>query len=108
MHPFPIWILQSTDNRHSQSVLESVNYDQDRAIDVLLGMSDPNYVSSATFEEPVSLSAMCIMTYTLRWSAAPTARSRTGRTTREATRAGGSTAATCLWHVVASERRRAV
>ncbi|KAI0728272.1 hypothetical protein C8Q72DRAFT_835751 [Fomitopsis betulina] len=40
------------DNVILQSVLESVNYDQDRAIDVLLGMSDPNYVSSATFEEP--------------------------------------------------------
>ncbi|KZT71771.1 hypothetical protein DAEQUDRAFT_749785 [Daedalea quercina L-15889] len=35
-----------------QSVLESVNYDQDRAIDVLLGMSDPNYISSATHEQP--------------------------------------------------------
>ncbi|KAH9839169.1 uncharacterized protein C8Q71DRAFT_748265 [Rhodofomes roseus] len=35
-----------------QSVLESVDYDQDRAIDVLLGMSDPNYVSSATQEQP--------------------------------------------------------
>ncbi|EPT04691.1 hypothetical protein FOMPIDRAFT_1157008 [Fomitopsis schrenkii] len=40
------------DNVILQSVLESVNYDQDRAIDVLLGMSDPNYVSSATIEEP--------------------------------------------------------
>ncbi|PCH36051.1 hypothetical protein WOLCODRAFT_140198 [Wolfiporia cocos MD-104 SS10] len=29
-----------------QSVLESVNYDQDRAIDVLLGMSDPEYIST--------------------------------------------------------------
>ncbi|KAH9913303.1 uncharacterized protein B0H18DRAFT_1025091 [Fomitopsis serialis] len=35
-----------------QSVLESVNYDQDSAIDVLLGMSDPDYVSSATHEQP--------------------------------------------------------
>jgi hypothetical protein len=30
---------------HSQSVLESVGRDQDRAIDMLLGMNDPNYVS---------------------------------------------------------------
>jgi len=29
-----------------QSVLESVDYDQDRAIDVLLGMSDPEYIST--------------------------------------------------------------
>ncbi|KAI0930016.1 hypothetical protein AcV5_006826 [Taiwanofungus camphoratus] len=29
-----------------QSVLESVNYDQDRAVDILLGMSDPEYVSA--------------------------------------------------------------
>lgn len=46
---------------YSQSVLESVNYDQDRAIDVLLGMSDPNYVSSATIEEPVSFLTMCVV-----------------------------------------------
>ena len=29
-----------------QSVLESVNWNQDAAIDVLLGMSDPSYVST--------------------------------------------------------------
>lgn len=31
-----------------QSILESVNGDQDRAIEALLGMSDPDYVSSET------------------------------------------------------------
>ncbi|KAH9929581.1 uncharacterized protein BXZ73DRAFT_47886 [Epithele typhae] len=31
-----------------QSVLESVNNDQERALDVLLGMSDPDYVSTST------------------------------------------------------------
>ncbi|GBE86293.1 hypothetical protein SCP_0901720 [Sparassis crispa] len=35
-----------------QSVLESVNYDQDRAIDVLLGMSDPEYVSTSQATAP--------------------------------------------------------
>ncbi|EED85170.1 predicted protein [Postia placenta Mad-698-R] len=35
-----------------QSVLESVDYNQDRAIDVLLGMSDPEYVSTAVSPPP--------------------------------------------------------
>ncbi|THH28590.1 hypothetical protein EUX98_g5590 [Antrodiella citrinella] len=34
------------------SVLESVNHDQDRAIDVLLGMSDPNYVTAQPAQPP--------------------------------------------------------
>ncbi|KAI0779543.1 hypothetical protein C8Q74DRAFT_1259626 [Fomes fomentarius] len=35
-----------------QSVLESVNNDQERAIDILLGMSDPEYVSTQTTSQP--------------------------------------------------------
>ncbi|RPD53205.1 hypothetical protein L227DRAFT_513636 [Lentinus tigrinus ALCF2SS1-6] len=35
-----------------QSVLESVNNDQERALDVLLGMSDPEYVSTQTAAQP--------------------------------------------------------
>lgn len=34
-----------------QSVLESVNNDQERALDVLLGMSDPEYVSTQAVQE---------------------------------------------------------
>ena len=34
-----------------QSVLESVNNDQERALDVLLGMSDPEYVSTQPVQE---------------------------------------------------------
>ena len=37
----------------SQSVLESVNNDQERALDVLLGMSDPEYVSTQTVQSQV-------------------------------------------------------
>ncbi|OSD07015.1 hypothetical protein PYCCODRAFT_1474392 [Trametes coccinea BRFM310] len=35
-----------------QSVLESVNGDQERAVDVLLGMSDPEYVSTQNANQP--------------------------------------------------------
>ncbi|KAI0666017.1 hypothetical protein C8Q78DRAFT_1072766 [Trametes maxima] len=35
-----------------QSVLDSVNGDQDRALDILLGMSDPNYVSTQPTNQP--------------------------------------------------------
>lgn len=35
-----------------QSVLDSVNGDQDRAIDALLGMSDPSYVSQEPERPP--------------------------------------------------------
>ncbi|PIL36022.1 hypothetical protein GSI_01682 [Ganoderma sinense ZZ0214-1] len=35
-----------------QSVLESVNNDQERALDVLLGMSDPEYVSTQPVHQP--------------------------------------------------------
>ena len=38
-----------------QSVLESVGGDQDRAVDTLLGMSDPEYVPQAT-PAPVQVS----------------------------------------------------
>lgn len=38
-----------------QSVLESVGGDQDRAIDMLLGMSDPEYVPQAA-PAPVQVS----------------------------------------------------
>ena len=47
-------------------MLESVNFDQDRAIDVLLGMSDPNYVSTASHEESVSFSMMYALFNALR------------------------------------------
>lgn len=36
-----------------QSVLDSVGGNQDRAIDALLGMSDPEYKSETRVEEPV-------------------------------------------------------
>lgn len=46
--------FRAWDTAHSdtfrQSVLESVNYDQDRAIDSLLGMSDPEYKPTAAPE----------------------------------------------------------
>ncbi|KAI0645845.1 hypothetical protein C8Q79DRAFT_911399 [Trametes meyenii] len=35
-----------------QSVLDSVNGDQDRALDILLGMSDPDYVSTQPASQP--------------------------------------------------------
>ncbi|KAI0694977.1 hypothetical protein C8T65DRAFT_710916 [Cerioporus squamosus] len=35
-----------------QSVLESVNYDQERALDILLGMNDPEYVSTHAAAQP--------------------------------------------------------
>jgi hypothetical protein len=46
-----IWFREETTETHNnacrQSVLDSVYGDQDRAIDVLLGMNDPSYVSQA-------------------------------------------------------------
>lgn len=36
----------------SQSVLDSVDGDQDRAIEALLGMSDPDYVSKDPPQRP--------------------------------------------------------
>lgn len=37
-------------------MLESVNNDQERAIDILLGMSDPEYVSTQTTSQVRPLS----------------------------------------------------
>ena len=45
-------------NFDRQSVLESVGGDQDRAIDMLLGMSDPNYVPQ---EPPTVVQVHCIL-----------------------------------------------
>lgn len=47
--PFNINIATTPNSSaYRQSVLESVNFNQERAIDVLLGMSDPSYVSAQT------------------------------------------------------------
>lgn len=43
---------------YRQSVLDSVNGDQERALDVLLGMSDPEYVSTQPVQQ-VRLNCQC-------------------------------------------------
>ena len=45
--PCILWLIT---NFASLSVLESVGGDQDRALDIILGMSDPDYVSQAAAE----------------------------------------------------------
>lgn len=44
------------EHEQRQSVLESVNWDQDQAIDMLLGMSDPEYKPEARPNQPPPVS----------------------------------------------------
>jgi hypothetical protein len=48
-----------------QSVLESVDGDQDRAVDVLLGMSDPNFKSESppAVQQPQMVRRSLVMSY---------------------------------------------
>lgn len=41
-------------------MLESVNNDQDRALDILLGMSDPEYVSTQAPQVRSSFCSSCV------------------------------------------------
>ena len=53
-----------------QSVLESVGGDQDKAIDILLGMSDPSYSSTAmaTARDDVAVRIFAIIVFRERYS----------------------------------------